>query len=308
MRAVLLLACFLAFACGQSEGTTVESAELELAVATGAPVVTAWAEFLLEGSPVEVRPLHGAPGTPAGALPTREQLRAAQKARLIALNGAGFESWSSQAALPPSRTRATTEGLEERFLKTEERTHAHGGQGEHTHPVIDGRTWLDPALEMAQVQHLAKLLEVEFASHAAKIQSRASIATVALLQSADSLISLRETLEASRVLGLAGHGYGYLARSWGGGLVELELDLGARLNPSDWNRVRALLKDEGGILLCHEEPSAALRGQLAEEMRLVCVTFPTGEAPSADWFAERARAREAMSDGVARLLALRAAE
>jgi zinc transport system substrate-binding protein len=173
MRAVLLLAWLLVAACTRSEEPT-SSRDLDAAVATGAPVITAWAEFLLDGLPIEVRPLHGPGGAPARQMPSRAQLRAAQSARLVVLNGAGFESWRGTAALPPSRTRATAEGLDEMLLQTEERTHAHGGQGQHTHPALDGRTWLDPALARAQAAKLVAELHAAFPEHAQVLATRAT--------------------------------------------------------------------------------------------------------------------------------------
>jgi hypothetical protein len=43
-------------------------------------------------------------------------------------------------------------------------------------------------------------------------------------------------------------------------------------------------------------------------MKLVCVNYPTGEAPHAGWLHQQADAREALKKGVADLLELRAAE
>jgi ABC-type Zn uptake system ZnuABC Zn-binding protein ZnuA len=309
MRAVLLLAWLFAAACSRADEPTAP-VELQAAVATGAPVLTAWAEFLLEGLPIEVRALHGPAGATAGQIPSREQLRAAQSARLVALNGAGFESWLATAALPPSRTRATAEGLEGELLQTEERTHAHGGQGEHTHPAIDGRTWLDPELARAQAARLVSELAAAFPEQASALATRATELEERLLRSEAGLQPHRAALAACRVLAIHDQGYGYLARSWGGEVRELELGLKAKLGTADWNRVRAQLDGSGGLLLCPVEPAAELRAQLATEMRLVCVVFATGErAPQAGaWWQERKTAQAALIAGLEALFALRAAE
>jgi zinc transport system substrate-binding protein len=309
MRAVLLLAWLFVAACTRADPPT-PAVELDDAVATGAPGITAWAEFLLQDLPVEVRPLHGPAGAPAGQMPSREQLRVAQSARLVALNGAGFESWLGTAALPPSRTRSTTEGLTAKLLRTEQRSHAHGGQGEHTHPALDGRTWLDPELARAQAARLVAELSAAFPEHAQALAGRATALEERLLRLEAGLEPHRAALAGCRVLAIHAQGYGYLAHSWGGQISELELELDAKLDAADWNRVRSQLDSQGGILLCPVEPAAALRAQLASEMRLVCVVFATGErAPEPGaWWQERESAQAALIVGLEALFALRAAE
>lgn len=309
MRAVLLLAWLLVAACSRADEPT-SQVELDAAVACGAPVITAWAEFLLEDLPVEVRALHGLHGAPTGQMPSREQLRGAQSARLVVLNGAGFESWLGTAALPPSRTRATAGGLDEMLLQTEERTHAHGGQGEHTHPALDGRTWLDPELARAQAARLVAELTAAFPEQAGVLAVRATELEERLLRGEAGLHPHRADLAACRVLAIHDQGYGYLARSWGGEVREIELGLDAKLDSADWNRVRAQLDGAGGLLLCPAEPGAALREQLAAEMRLVCVVFTTGEnAPQPGaWWRERETAQAALIAGLEALFELRAAE
>lgn len=309
MRAVLLFAWLLLAACSPAE-PPVATTELQDAVATGAPVLTAWSEFLLADLPVEVIPLHGPAGAPAGGMPSRAQLRAAQSARLVALNGAGFESWIGAAALPPSRTQVTTAGSEAKLLRTKQRTHAHGGQGEHTHPALDGRTWLDPKLARTQAVRLSVEMCGTFFQHSRVLSKRGVELQERLSRFEAKLQPHLEALAACRVLAIHDQGYGYLARSWGGEVEEVELDLDAKLGAADWNRLRAQLDAKGGLLLCPVEPAAELRAQLASEMRLVCVVFATGErAPQAGgWWKERETAQAALIAGLEALSALRAAE
>ncbi|MDF1727819.1 MAG: zinc ABC transporter substrate-binding protein, partial [Sulfitobacter sp.] len=77
-------------------------------------------------------------------------ITAIQKADLIALNGAGFSTWSTKASLPRSRTLDTSAGFQDRLIRTDTVTHSHGEGGEHSHTATANYTWLDFTLAMEQ--------------------------------------------------------------------------------------------------------------------------------------------------------------
>ncbi|MAW61751.1 MAG: hypothetical protein CMJ94_13095 [Planctomycetes bacterium] len=302
--------------CGKSEPA--EPASLRDAVAVGAPPLAAWASLLLHETPIEVEPLYADEGPTGSTTPPRARLAAARTAKLVVLFGPSFEKWARQAALPSTRTVQLGEGLRDRLLEVEERTHAHGAQGEHTHKGVDGRSWLDPALAREQARRLATELCARFPEHAASITLQAAELEQRLSQLEAALADHREALAAETVLVQHGHGLAYLARIWGGPTQELELDLDQKLGTSDWNRVRAAITGAGGLLLLSDEPAAALRAQLETELKLQLVVIPTGEGaidPAAveglrfgAWWQRQAGLTQALPDAVEALLASRAGE
>lgn len=96
--------------------------------------------------------------------PTREAIGAMQSADLIIANGTGatYADWLTTVSLPESKIRnAATKGLAlSDFIAVEDVTitHSHGPEGEHSHPTMVARTWLDPAMAQKQAQYIAKQL------------------------------------------------------------------------------------------------------------------------------------------------------
>lgn len=305
------LLLLVAGGCGDAESPSKEPTALREAVATGSPAVHAWASALLEGTPIQVDAIYAATGAAGEATPPREGLRQARSAKLVVLQGAGFAKWARQAALPESRTTRLIERDDPRILLVEERTHAHGAAGEHTHRGADGHTWLDPEAAAAQLSRLADLLVETFPAHEATIRGAEQACTREI---ATELARLRAALPAEGEvpvgLGIHGHGYGYLVRAWGGRHAELDLPLNQRLTPADWSTVRSQLGSEGGLLLVPEAPVESLVTQLREELRVVCVVVPSGaEArPAEAWWQERRDAISALIAGFEALSDLRAGE
>ena len=83
---------------------------------------------------------------PAFWAPTPENVAALQKADLVLINGASYESWLKNVSLPSSRLVDTSKGFREQFIAQETTTHSHGPGGEHEHSATAFTTWLDMAL------------------------------------------------------------------------------------------------------------------------------------------------------------------
>lgn len=131
------------------------------------------------GGKIDIR-LPEMQGDPAFWAPDGDQAAALQKADLILLNGAGYESWLDFVSLRDERLVDTTEDLTDRLLPLEEATvHQHGPEGEHSHAGTAFTTWLDPQLAVAQAQAITAALaglapadEAEFNKHLAELQQK----------------------------------------------------------------------------------------------------------------------------------------
>lgn len=124
--------------------------------------------FLVEriaGDLVEVEWLVPDGVNPADWQPSADDVATMGAADLVLLNGAGYEPWMETASLPARIVVDTSAGFKDRFIETDDRVHAHGPDGSHSHEGIASHTWLDPDLAMLQgqavLQALAELVPAE---------------------------------------------------------------------------------------------------------------------------------------------------
>lgn len=285
----LVLLAIGTVACSGSADPSSDPAELRDAVATGSPAVTAWATVLLAGTGIAIDPIYAPTGHAGETTPPRERLRAARDARLVVLQGAGFAKWARQAALPSSRTVRLIEKGDPGVLLVEERTHAHGAQGAHTHRGSDGHTWLDPKLAMRMASRLGDQLAAAFPEHSQSILLRRDAQFGHELPEDVLRPDGVHLAEVPRGLGVHGHGYGYLARAWGGEYSEVDVELDRRLTAAEWNRLRSQIDARGAILMLPRAPVVELEEQLREELKVICVVVAEGAeaAPAQQWLDER---------------------
>lgn len=91
--------------------------------------------------------------------PGKGDVQRLQKADMILISGAGYESWMDRVALPGSRLRDTAAGYYSEFIRIPDAiTHQHGPEGKHAHPGTVWATWLDPKLAESQCARVADLL------------------------------------------------------------------------------------------------------------------------------------------------------
>lgn len=139
----------------------------------------------------EVRFPADASGDPAYWKPIAEDVSAMQKADVIVLNGASYETWLANVSLSQTQLLDTSAGLSDRFIPLEEQvTHSHGLEGEHEHYGTAFTLWLDMTLAQAQVQAISADFAVRWPERSAGIEQAAA----ALLR---DLRSLDEGLKAS---------------------------------------------------------------------------------------------------------------
>ncbi|MFM7052809.1 MAG: metal ABC transporter substrate-binding protein, partial [Planctomycetota bacterium] len=128
----------------------------------------------LAGDAVELhQPWRASGGDPAYWRPSADEIRVIQSCDLVVLNGAGFEKWAEQAALPRRRTVDTTESVRAQLIEEAGETHSHGPEGEHAHGGTAFTTWLSPEIGRVQMAAVAERLAGVAPARSAEIAGRA---------------------------------------------------------------------------------------------------------------------------------------
>jgi zinc transport system substrate-binding protein len=277
-RLTLVLALSLAASCAREAEEPPASAGPPY-VATSLYPLRYFAQRLLGD---EVRVLCPVPpdADPLHWQPDRAALQLFAEATLVVLNGAGVESWRATASLPLSRTVDTTQAVASELVRFEAVTHSHGG-GEHTHEGVDGHTWLDPRLALAQTEALRDALLRAFPSQHAAIQRNHAALEADLAELDRRWQALAPRLQ--RVNLLAAHpAYNYPSKRYGFAITNLDLDPERELGGGELAALRAGrgARDVPALLLWESEPLASTREHLQRELALPCVVFSPCENPS----------------------------
>ena len=232
----------------------------------------------LGASEVElVTPWTGTPD-PAYWKPSADAIRDIQSCDLIILNGAAYEPWAAQAALPRARTIDTTSAVKAQLIKVEGETHSHGPEGEHTHSTTASTTWLSPAIARAQADAIAMALEPFFAGSEAKSEFAARKTTLfATFTRAEKALAELKSLEPKW---LASHPvYQYLGQASGIEIESKHWEPGEMPSDREWTKfrlTRAAFPKPTAWMLWEDEPGPEIRAQLAKEgvEALVMPLFP----------------------------------
>jgi zinc transport system substrate-binding protein len=222
---------------------------------------------------------------PAFWAPAPEDVAALQKADLVVLNGASYESWLKNVSLPSSRLVDTSEGFKEQFIAQETTTHSHGPGGEHEHSTTAFTTWLDLVLAIEQARAIKDAFSKRWPEHKGQFETQFQ-ELAKELEALDAEI-LQTTKAATGVPVLFSHPvYQYFERRYqiNGRSVHWEPDE----MPSEtmWQELTALLSSHPAQWMIWEgEPSAEIRAKLAELGLQSIVFAPCGGAPEAGDFA-----------------------
>ena len=114
--------------------------------------------------------------------PDRKTIPEIQSAEIIVCNGiaAPYAKWMKTVSLPSSKVIASaSKGMSlADYISVEDIqiVHTHGPEGEHSHPIMVSRTWLDPAMLMKQANYITEQLSKRLPEHAA--QFKENLATV----------------------------------------------------------------------------------------------------------------------------------
>ncbi len=204
--------------------------------------------------------------------PTPSEISLIQQADLIVLNGAEFSKWPSRSSLPRSRVVDTSGSFGDKLIMTEEVTHSHGADGEHSHTGTASYTWLDFELASLQAQNIAKVLSQRFPQQKGSID--ASLA--------DLTLSLRN-LDDLATKGLEGFGeveiiathprYQYFARAYGLNVSSMEWEAGAMPSQQDWQDLAQVATANKSTLIIWERQPPAEAIAEAQAMGIASVVF-----------------------------------
>jgi zinc transport system substrate-binding protein len=223
---------------------------------------------------------------PAFWAPTPEDVAALQKADLVLLNGASYESWLKNVSLPSSRLVDTTEGLQEQFIALEESvTHSHGPDGEHEHSATAFTTWLDLALAIEQARAIQEAFSKRWPEHQGQFEAQFQ-KLVQELEALDAEISQAAKAAAGVPVLFSHPVYQYFERRYqvNGRSVHWEPD--EMPSESMWQELTALLSAHPAKWMIWEgEPAADVSAKLAELGVQSIVFTPCGGAPAAGDFA-----------------------
>lgn len=256
------------------------------AIAQDRPVVAtvnyplAWMAERLGGDAVDV--LFPVPDErdPSFWRPGLSEIAAIQQADLIALNGAGFATWTTRTTLPRSRIVDTSAGFSDAYIATQSVTHSHGADGEHSHTGIASYTWLD----FAQAAQQAEALAAAMKRRMPELGDQIDVALPALVADLIALDAVaRDVLAALQgTTILATHPrYQYFARAYGLDIASLEWDAGAMPDDAQWQELQDIADQTGATLVIWEAtpPDGAMNR--ASELGLKSVVFsPLATRPS----------------------------
>jgi zinc transport system substrate-binding protein len=124
---------------------------------------------------VEVRFFVTVDDDPAFWKPKPEDVLELQKADLIILNGASYESWLENVSLSQSKLVDTSVSFRDRLIPLKEvTTHSHGMEGEHEHSETAFTTWLDLKLAISQAGTAKDAMVARWPQHKENIESQFS--------------------------------------------------------------------------------------------------------------------------------------
>ncbi len=110
---------------------------------------------------------------PAYWRPEPKDVLVLQKADLIFLNGASYESWLNNVSLSQSKLVDTSAGFRDRLIPLKQTmTHSHGMEGDHEHSETAFTTWLDLTLAIEQARASKDALVARWPQHKAQFEAQ----------------------------------------------------------------------------------------------------------------------------------------
>ena len=218
-----------------------------------------------------------ADGDPAYWKPTAAQIADIQAADLIVLNGAGYEPWAEQAALPRARTLDLSLAVTPRLIAEEGETHSHGPEGAHSHTGTAFTTWLSPEILRAQARALALALIERQPSRREQFETALQTLDGELAAIGDAL----KAAAAKQPVWLGSHPvYQYLAQAGGTRIDSVHWEPGEMPADTEWTKfrlTRAAAPKPLAVMLWEGEPGDEIRAKLDAEGVKVLVFAPLGD-------------------------------
>lgn len=259
----------------------------------------AWMAERLGGDQIEVL-FPVPPGRdPSFWRPGLSEIAAIQQADVIALNGAGFATWTTRTALPRSRLVDTSAALAEAYITTESVTHSHGADGEHSHTGIASYTWLDFGQAARQAEALASAMQRRIPAVRDTVEET-RVSLVSELEALDTEArALLADLNGTPIIATHPR-YQYFARAYGLDIAALEWEAGAMPDDAQWDSLQDLVARSGASVLIWEAAPPPEAIERAAGMGLSSVVFaPLATQPASGEF------MSIMRDQIAALAAIR---
>lgn len=279
VAALLFSIAFLA-GCGPSPRAPARAPGTKLRVFAANPALASMVRELGATEVELVTPWTGTPD-PAYWKPSADAIREIQSCDLIVLNGAAYEPWAAQAALPRARTIDTTNAVKAKLIEVEGETHSHGPEGDHTHASTASTTWLSPALAKAQAEAIAGALQPLLATPEAKGDFAArKTALFATFTRTEKALADLKSLEPKW---LASHPvYQYLGQAAGIEIESKHWEPGEMPDEKEWTKfrlTRAAFPRPTAWMLWEGEPGPEIRAQLEKDGVRVAVVplFPSAD-------------------------------
>ena len=210
---ICTVACALA-GCGKSDvedGQPLASTR-DVIVTTFYP--TTWMTQKIVGDAVPVECLVPDGDSASEWRPNDTAIQQLQSAKLVVLNGAGFEKWAITTTLPASRVVDTTVDLPGGFIQyADVITHQHGPVGDQSREGIDEHTWLDPIIAKHQATQIVAAAKRTWPQHAARFNENLQLVNAEFDKLADRLKAVAPKLTGVRLL-CAEPAYNYVARQF----------------------------------------------------------------------------------------------
>lgn len=223
-RALLRLSALAAL--GTLGSGTWRLARAQAATSSALPVVASFsilADWLQQigGTQVAVTSLVGADGDAHSFNPSAQDARKLQGARLLVVNGLGFEGWLNRlekASGFKGRRIVASQGVKARHFEEEDdhgHDHGHGSHG-HDHGPLDPHAWQDVTNARLYVRNIAQALSQADPSSAARYNERATAYDQQLQQlDADIRRTVAAIPQSRRQLVTTHDAFGYFEQAYG---------------------------------------------------------------------------------------------
>ena len=222
---------------------------------------------------IDVRFPANVAGDPAYWKPSAQDISAMQKADLIVLNGASYETWLANVSLSQAKLVDTAAGLTDQLIPLNgHTTHSHGLEGEHEHSGTAFTLWLDLKLAQAQVQALNNTFASKWPNRSAEIK-QSTIDLIRDLELLDGQLKAIVSVAADRPVLFSHPVYQYLQKRYdmNGKSVHWEPD--ALPDEALWKELMELLKNHPAKWMIWEgTPLPAITERLSE-MDIMSVVF-----------------------------------
>ena len=188
-----------------------------------------------------------------------------QKADLIILNGASYESWLANVSLSQAKLVDTAAALTARLIPLHEHTtHSHGLEGEHEHSGTAFTLWLDLTLAQAQVQALSNALANKWPLRRAEIE-QSTIDLIGELESLDGQFKAVVGRAADRPVLFSHPVYQYLQNRYGMNGQSVHWEPNVLPDEAMWQELMELLKSHPAKWMIWEgQPLPEIVAKLAE--------------------------------------------